>query len=160
MNFKKGFFRIWVVGSVLFAGVVAMISYERIRAEFERASLDFSSMGILLVPLDCREARGKAKVDYTPPEGPWSAYTSSAQCWYQIDALRRLYPEYKDLTDGDVSGRLYKKAGVVTNPARPWSALGWAMLIAIGIPTFTLLLGAALGWALSGFFSTRSKQST
>jgi hypothetical protein len=113
-----------------------------------------------LVPVDCREARGKVKADYTPPEAPWNAYTTSAQCWYQIDALRWLYPEYKDLSDDDVSDRLYKKAGIVTNPARPWATLGWAALVAVGIPAVILLLGAALAWALSGFFARGPKQNT
>jgi hypothetical protein len=123
--------------------------------------LDFSSQGILLVPVLCKDARGTAKVDYEPPEGPWTAYTAAAgQCWYKIDALRRLYPEYKDLSENDVSDRLYKKAGIVLDPARPWSTLGSAVLVALGIPAFLLLLGMALGWALSGFFSTRPKQST
>jgi hypothetical protein len=159
MNFRQGFFRIWVVGSVLFIGVVGVISYDKVSNEFNRAAMDFSSQGILLLPVDCKEARGTAKVDYSPPEGPWTAYTPRAnQCWYQIGALRRLYPEYKDLSEDAISDRLYKKAGIELDPARPWAMLGWAVLIALGIPASVLLLGAALGWALSGFFT--SKQNT
>jgi hypothetical protein len=107
MNFKQGFFRIWVVGWVLFIGAVAAISYNKVSGEFNKAAQDWSKDAILLVPVDCKEARGTAKVDYSPPEGPWTAYTPRAnQCWYQIGALRRLYPEYKDLSDDAVSDRL------------------------------------------------------
>ena len=109
MNFGVGFFRIWIVASVLFATGVAVLSYDKIASEFERAGQDWSKAGILLVPVDCRDARGKVNVDYTPPEGPWNAYTGSPQCWYRADVLRRLYPEYKDLPDDDLSDRLYKK---------------------------------------------------
>jgi hypothetical protein len=161
MNFRQGFFRIWVVGSILFIGAVGVFSYDKVSGEFNRASLDFSNQGILLVPVLCRDARGKVNVDYSPPEGPWTDYTASAGiCWYQIDVLRRFYPEYKDLSQDVVSDRLYKKAGMVLDPARPWGTLGWVLLIALGIPAFVLLLGMALGWALSGFFSTRPKQTT
>lgn len=159
MNFRKGFFRIWVVGSILFAGAIAVLSYDSVRSEFEKAGQDWASQGILLVPVNCRDVRGKANVDYTPPEGPWNAYTNEAQCWYRIDVLRRLYPEYNDLSDDHVSDKLYKEAGIVTNPAKPWSTLTRAVMLAAGIPAFLLVLGAALGWALSGF-SSRPKQKS
>jgi hypothetical protein len=157
MNFRQGFFRIWVVGSVLFAGAVGILGYEKVVAEFERAGQDWSSAGILLVPVNCRDVRGKVDVDYTgnlfdrfdnPP--------GAAQCWYKIDALTRLYPEYKDLSDDVVSNRLYQKANIaIKEPAAPWKALGIMLLIAFGVPALVLLLGAALAWALSGFTAAR-----
>jgi hypothetical protein len=148
MNFKQGFFRIWVVGSVVFAGAVGVSGYEKVAAEFERAGQHFP--GILMVPVNCRDARGTAKEDYTTGlDGPW--------CWYQIDALRRLYPEYNDLSDDSVGDRLYKKASIATNPAAPWKVLGNMLLIAIGVPLLVLLLGAALAWALSGFTAARPR---
>lgn len=90
MNFRKGFFRIWVVGSVLLAGAVGVLSYEKVRGEFEKAGQDWAKVGILLVPVNCRDVRGKENIDYIPPEGPWNAYATEAQCWCKIDALRRL----------------------------------------------------------------------
>lgn len=61
MNFKQGFFRIWVVGSVLFIGAVAAISYDKVSGEFNKAAQDWSKDAILLVPVDCKEARGTAR---------------------------------------------------------------------------------------------------
>lgn len=152
MNLGRGFFRIWILGSVIFVGTVGVLSYEKVSGEFTKASLDFGSQGILLVPVNCKEARGTAAVDYSPPDGPWTAYNGRGdQCWYQVGALRRLYPEFKDLTDDAISDRLYKKAGIGLSLARPWEVLGWATLIALGIPASVLLLGVALGWAIAGF---------
>ena len=47
MNFKQGFFRIWVVASVLWIGAVGAFSYETISSEFEKDGHDWSKAGIL-----------------------------------------------------------------------------------------------------------------
>jgi hypothetical protein len=147
VNFRQGFLRLWIVGSVVFAGGVGVLGYEKVAREFERAGQVWP--GTLLVPVDCRDARGTAKEDYTTGlDGPW--------CWYQIDVLRRLYPEYKDLSDDTVGDRLYKRANIATNPAAPWKALRNMLLIAFGVPALALLLGAALAWVLAGFAARRS----
>ena len=39
MNWRRGLFRLWIVGSVLFVIAVAVISYSEIKAEFEAAKL-------------------------------------------------------------------------------------------------------------------------
>jgi hypothetical protein len=149
MNFRRGFFRIWVVGSVLFAGAVGVLGYEKVAVEFVRAGERWP--GIPMVPVDCRDARGNAKEDYTAGlEGPW--------CWYRIDALRRLYPEYKDLSDDVISNRLYQKANIaIKEPAAPWKTLEKMLLIAFGLPLLVLLFGAALAWAFSGFTAARPR---
>ena len=103
MNLRRGFFRIWVVVSIAFAGAVGVLGYEKVAGEFERAG---PWPGILMVPVDCRDARGNADKDYTTGlDGSW--------CWYQVDVLRKLYPEYKDLSDEAVGDRLYKKANIM-----------------------------------------------
>jgi hypothetical protein len=151
MNFRRGLFRIWVILSVLFAMSVAVVSYKEVRSEFEKASLDFSQVSILMLPVDCREARGKSGVDYDPPDRPWNAYTATPNCWYKLLDFRRLYPEYRDLSEPALSDKLYGKAGIVLTPARPWRALGIALAIALAVPLFVLIIGVALGWAFSGF---------
>jgi ABC-type glycerol-3-phosphate transport system permease component len=153
MNFRRGFFRIWVVCSVLFIIMVSIFSYEKVSGEFERASLDFSQVSILMVPVDYKEARGKSETDYSPPDRPWNTYTARPQCWYKLPDFRRLYPEYRDLSDDSLSDKLYDRAGIMRNPALPWRALGITVTIAIGAPLIVLLIGAALAWALSGFQS-------
>jgi hypothetical protein len=159
MNFRQGFFRIWVVGSVLFAGAVGVLGYEKVAAEFKRAGQDYSSFSDVLVPVNCRDVRGKAGVDYTGnPFDQFDDPPGTAQCWYKIDALRRLYPEYKDLSDDVVSARLYQKAKItIKEPAAPWKTLGFMLLIAFGVPALVLLLGASLACAISGFAVARPR---
>ncbi|WP_439373156.1 hypothetical protein [Bradyrhizobium sp. DASA03120] len=151
MNYRRGFLRIWIILSVLFAIGVAIVSYKEVSGEFEKASLDFSQVGILMLPVDCREARGKSGVDFEPPDRPWNAYAATPNCWYKLPDFRRLYPEYRDLSETALSDKLYDKAGIVRTPARPWRALGMALAIAFAVPLFVLIIGVALGWALSGF---------
>ncbi len=111
--------------------------------------MDFSSLGTLLVPVDCNAARGIAGTDYD--RAPSEASTNKPSCWYKMPDFRRLFPEYKSQSDDAVSKRLYDSAGIKTHPARPWRALLIAASIAIAGPAITLVLGAALGWALLGF---------
>ncbi|QHP71716.1 MULTISPECIES: hypothetical protein [Bradyrhizobium] len=59
MNFRLGFFRIWVILSILFIIAVAILSYKDVSGEFEKASLDFSFVGIAMVPVNCKEARAR-----------------------------------------------------------------------------------------------------
>jgi hypothetical protein len=151
MNFRRGFFRIWLILSIPFIVGVAIVSYKEVSSDFENASLDFSSVGIAMVPVDCKEARGKSGTDYDPPDRPWNAYANTPNCWYQMPTLRRLFPQYDDKSDNAASDKLYAKAGIEPHPARPWRALGIALSIALGVPLGVLVLGAALGWAFSGF---------
>jgi hypothetical protein len=113
-------------------------------------------VGIRLIPVDCRDARGKPGIDYEGSFFDRIDDPSRTACWYKIDALRRLFPEYNDLSNEVLINRLYQKAGVPLEPPAPWKALGIAVLIAIGVPVAVLLLGAALAWVLSGFAATRS----
>jgi hypothetical protein len=148
MNFQRGFFRVWVILSILFVIAVAIVSYTDVSREFEWASLDFSSTSTVMVPADCKLARGKAGTDYDTPDR-WNGY--APHCWYQMPTFRRLFPEYGDLSDDVLTSKAYAKAGIELKPARPWRALGIALSIAFGVPLVVLALGAALGWAISGF---------
>jgi len=162
MNLRRGFFRIWLVASVLFAGSVAFLSYDKVSRDFRRAG---HWPGHLLLPALCHddtrgkenvETRGKEGVDFDRVDlGANSAtFPRGNQCWYKIADFRRLYPEYEDLSDTDLSDRAYKRAGIMT-PARPWASLGLSILIAFGIPALVL----AIGWALSGFDGSRPERS-
>jgi hypothetical protein len=159
MNFRRGFLRLWAVGSVVFVVVVGLFSFGQVASEFERSGQDWSKFPTL-IPVDCRDARGKSGIDY---EGNFfdrfdqPARGSDPKCWYKINALRRLYPEYNDLADDVVETKLYQKAAVpIREPAAPWKTLGIVSLVAIGVPMLVLFLGAALAWVLSGFAAPRS----
>lgn len=159
MNFRRGFLRLWAVGSVLFVVAVGLFSYGQVASEFERSGQDWSKFPAL-IPVDCRDARGKSGIDY---EGNFfdrfgqPARGSDPKCWYKIDALRRLYPEYNDLSDDVLTTKLYQKAAIsIKEPAAPWKTLGMVILIAIGVPVLVLLLGAAVAWVFSGFTTPRA----
>jgi hypothetical protein len=73
MNWRRGLFRLWIVGSVLFVIAVAFVSYSDIKREFNAASLS----KFVLLPVLCGDARGVAGKDYTTKEGqspgPWDS---------------------------------------------------------------------------------------
>jgi hypothetical protein len=61
MNWRRGLFRLWIVGSALFVIAVAFVSYGDIKKEFDAAALmdeikDYEQ----LVPVLCADARGDA----------------------------------------------------------------------------------------------------
>jgi hypothetical protein len=151
MNFRRGFFRLWLVFSILFVIGTAAVFYRDVRSEFEKAAVIANS--ILMVPVACNDARGKAGIDYEVFDDP----SKTNKCWYQVPKLRALFPEYKDLADDQLSDRLYQKAGIQTTPVSPWSLVTRAASIAIGVPLIVLAVGSALGWSLAGFSGARLK---
>jgi hypothetical protein len=72
-------------------------------------------------------------------------------CWYKAEDFRRLYPEYKDLSDKALSEKLYQKAGQPLQHTHPWKGVITAAAVAFGVPLMVLGLGWSLLWALSGF---------
>ena len=140
MNFRRGFFRLWLLFSILFVIGTTAVFFRDVMSEFEKAALVANS--ILMVPVACSDARGKAGTDYEVFDDP----SKTSKCWYQVPKLRALFPEFKDLTDDQLSDRLYQKAGIQITPVSPWSLIMRAVSIAIGVPLLVLAVGSALGW--------------
>jgi len=134
VNIRRGLFRLWVVASLLFLIWLGWLSYDEIRSEFKYASLG--------LPADCGKARGSSGKDYEEDGG---------LCWYDQSKFRKLFPEYKDLSDEDLSDKLYAGTGLPHRPARPWAKLLGTLGFATGVPLAALALGWSLIWALSGF---------
>jgi hypothetical protein len=141
-------FRLWIIFTCLFVVIVGVVSGGDIRGEFRKSSVakEMSRFGTL-VPVDCPLARGNLSSEYSKDK--------DGRCWYEISKFRTQYPEYKDLNDGQLSERLYEKAGIPLTPIRPWTKVTRAAGIAVGVPLAALMLGWSLVWALSGF---RSRQ--
>jgi hypothetical protein len=60
MNIGRGLFRLWVVGTVVFAGGVAAVTAEDIVSEFRTQSLQHElEMAEPFIPVLCGKARGK-----------------------------------------------------------------------------------------------------
>ena len=82
----------------------------------------------MLIPVDCRDARGKSGIDYKSDfVDPFDKSGSNPNCWYKIDALRRLYPEYNDLSDDVLSTALSARS--IKEPAAPWKR--WELLFSL-----------------------------
>jgi hypothetical protein len=149
MNIRKGLLRLWIVGSILFVICVFAVSYTSLREELRIANTDYDAIakgmgGDSLMPTDCSKARGVAGSDYSEMQN---------LCWYSTEAFRRLYPEYKDLSDKALSEKLYEKVGQPLKHIHPWEGVGKVAGVAFGIPIVTLLVGWSMLWAFSGFRS-------
>jgi hypothetical protein len=156
MNWRRGLFRLWIMGAVLFALTVTAISYTEIRGQFVRPAL--------FVPVLCGDARGEPGTDYAikekgePSSGDYTTPNSFETCWYALSRFRTFYPEYNDLKDGELIRKLHMALNIWTfddliaeRIPQPWTTLGIWASIAFGVPLVVLILGASLAWALSGF---------
>jgi hypothetical protein len=146
MNWRRGLFRLWIVGTVLFVIAIAFISYSEIKAQFDAATGNAAVWpGEIAVPVLCADARGVADADYI--------IEANDNCWYAMSKFRPLYPEYNDLSDKELTRKLYSNRGITaaSDLLNPWATLGTWASIAVGIPLAVLALGASLVWALSGF---------
>jgi len=72
-----------------------------------------------------------------------------------MSIVRRLYPEYKDLSDNVLMRKAYAVRGIAVPTPNPWATLGMWVAIAFGIPLVVLILGSSLVWAFSGFAAKR-----
>jgi hypothetical protein len=160
VNWRRGLFRLWIIGAALFVLGTAFISYGEIKMQFEAlAGWNAKPAGFEnFVPQLCGDARGIAGTDYSVqerrPPGPWDEYKKPNpfdNCWYIMSAFRRLYPEYNNRSDNELIRTLYPDHGIPDPIPNPWRAIGMWAGIAFGIPLSVLILGACLGWALAGF---------
>lgn len=151
MNLARGLFRLWLVVSVMWiVGVGSLATFDLAR-KYDRNAPWVNDP--VLYPVACDKARGVKGIDYeggTVIEGPWDRYT----CWYSIESIRRLYPEYTDVSDATLGQRLYEVAG---RPLQSW----WSntlpyLFAALAPPAAVLAVGSALAWAVAGFRRTQS----
>jgi hypothetical protein len=140
LNVKRGFFRLWLIGSIVWFAVFAYLGYDEYRiARDVWKPPSWES----LEPVDCSKTRGIEGTDFERREG---------KCWYGVAKLQALYPEYKDLTEDDLSKRLYAAAGTPLKAIPPAYEKALPMLgVGAGVPVGVLVLGWALVWAFSGF---------
>jgi len=153
MNWARGLLRLWLLGSGLFLVGQVIEWWPIVRDEFTKAAQmkEFDEF-LLIVPIDCRQARGKFMDDYQGSEnGPWLDYGDIKLCWYEEPKFRKLYPEYASLTRRELGDKLYAEAGQPTKTPHPWTRLGEAIVYSFGPPLGLLLMGFALLWVGRGF---------
>jgi hypothetical protein len=143
-------FRLWIIAAVLFVCAVGIVSYPGIEEEFRVANTDFDALvkelgGYSVVPTFRHVARGTSGVDYEIREG---------LCWYKIEDFRRLFPEYKDISDHVLEEKLYAQVGQPLQHPHPWRRVMATTGLAFGIPLAVLIFGYSLAWALAGFRSS------
>ena len=147
LNVRRGLFRLWLVLSCLWAIFIIAVSFGPVREEFAKGTsmrkLDAASW-VPDEPVDCAMARG---TEYRRED---------SLCWYSLPTFRKLYPEYADLPEKDLSEKLYAKARIPLTPIRPWPMLWEKVALAIGPPVGILVLGWAFLWALSGFANPKT----
>ena len=169
MNIRGGLFRLWIVFAVIFATAIFMFCGDALYNEFKQAYFVWKlKSDILMVPVDCKETRGKkpsadeflSHYDPHKESPPESAKGSDADfifglddshCWYQLPKFRALYPEYKDLDDDTLDTQLYAKAGIEIKHYSPWKLLFQTLAFATGIPFLVLIFGRSLLWVIAGF---------
>ena len=147
LNVRRGLFRLWAITSVLFMLCVTVISYSSLREQFRNESIDWDAEvarygGYTEEPTFCNVARGVSGKDYEERDG---------LCWYRSEDLRRLYPEYRDISNKDLSEKLYAKVGQPLHHEHPWRSVERTAALAIGLPLGLLALGWAVLWAVAGF---------
>lgn len=151
LNVRVGLLRIWVILSVLFVATIFAVSYPSLSEEFKEAHTDYTHLaeqygGWTEFPVNCDAARGSAGEDYAQRDG---------LCWYKMETIRRLYPEYKGLGDKELGDKLYAKAGLPVKQFHPWQRVFEVAAFAIGVPLAVLVLGWSIGWAFAGFRKPR-----
>jgi hypothetical protein len=152
MNWRRGFLRIWIILSVLFAVGVVTLSMDDIKAAYHRYMFYVEdAKWAPIVPVECSDVRGKDGVDFHRV----ALGSDTVHCWYDIQKFRGQFPEYKDMTDDTLSDRLYAKLGMPTQHLPSfWEMLAVTAGKAIGIPLTVLALGCAMTWAVAGFRSS------
>jgi hypothetical protein len=172
MNIRRGFFRLWIFVALLWALLVAVLSFGTVRQEFVKAADEraMAEMSIVLIPALCGDARGDIGKDYSTDKmkgpGPWDkdAYPEPNPfdtCWYELPSFRRLYKEYSDLNDDDLVAKTYAKFDMKVSPsAHPWRRLSRVLMLVFLPPAMLFVVGCLLAWVGSGFLSaTKGKKS-
>src|SRR5262245_51044184 len=71
MNWRRGLFRLWIVGSVLFVIAVAYFSYSEIKRQFDDAALIAANQAAMAASLPVK-SRTDYEVGIGPPPAPWA----------------------------------------------------------------------------------------
>ena len=166
MNWRRGLFRLWIVGSALFVLAVAFVSYTEIKADFDvvaRASKPEVTSSFIaefrqqypeynsLTDAQLLEAVYEKFFSDMPREQFEKQVSEKISASKKIVKFQgQLHELPADFTDEQITTAL---KSTIPNP---WATLGLWAAIALGIPLAVLVLGASLVWAFSGFAAKRS----
>src|SRR5262245_3356368 len=151
MNWRRGLFRLWIVGSVLFVIAVAAINYPSIKAEFIVAANkpDLAANAKL-----ADEVYRRFYSDM--PREQFDKKISDPKVIARLEATVKNIDTSRPLSQWTDDELLASIALPNTGPpTSPWTSIGTAAAIAFGIPLVVLVLGASPVWAFSGFAANR-----
>ncbi len=166
MNWRRGLFRLWIVGSVLFVIAVASYSYNEyseMKAEFDAAA---SKPEASILATNAKLADWAYKKFYSDmPREQFDKKITTANPIIEpkvvaqlkaiitnIDPSRPL-DEWSD--DELLAYMMYPNIPKLGIWPSLWPGVVWVAGIAFGIPLVVLILGASLVWAFSGFAAKR-----
>jgi len=166
MNWRRGLFRLWIVGTVLFVLAVAFVSYGEIKAEFDANAIASKPevTSSFIAEFRQRYPEYNNLTDDQLSDAVYKKFYSDMpreqfekQVSEKISASKKivkfqgqLHELPADFTDEQITTAL---KSTIPNP---WATLGLWAAIALGIPLAVLVLGASLVWAFSGFAAKRS----
>ena len=133
MNWRRGLFRLWVIGTVLFVMAVAMVAYDDIKTVIAYGDI-------------------KAKLDAAKNE--FAAAASKREAEQPIDGDWAT-PDPRNDPKLRALARLNVMEEVMFDATRAWARTEYLASIAFGVPLVVLALGASLVWAFSGFSAKR-----
>jgi len=152
MNWRRGLFRLWIVGTALFVIAIAFVSYSEIKAQFNYKPA--ASINQNLVDETYRRFYSDM------PREQFDKKISDPKVIARLEVLTSKFDTSRPLsqwTDDELLA-YYAMLSMKEAPAapNPWATLGMWASIAFGIPLVVLVLGASLVWAFSGFAGKRS----
>ena len=149
MNWRRGLFRLWIVGTALFVIAIAFVSYSEIKAEFDAVAGKREAASILATYADRvhqrfysdmpREQFDKKITAPNPITEP-NVIAQLQAIVANIDTSRPL----DDWTFDEVAA--YSLFLFIEPAPNPWATLGMRAAIAFGFPLVVLILG----WAFLG----------
>ena len=162
MNWRRGLFRLWIVGAALFVFAITFISYSDIKEQFDVASEPEVTSSFIaefrqrypefnnLTDDQLSDAVYKKFYSDMPREQFEKKVSEKIAASKKIVKFRgQLHGFPADATDEQIATAL--KSTITM----PWATLEMWASIAFGIPLAVLIIGASLVWVFSGFAAKR-----
>jgi len=162
MNWRRGLFRLWIVGTALFVIAVAYFSYDDIKAEFDAAASRRQAASMLATDAKLADWVHQRFYSDMPREQFDKKITAAKpitepKVIAQLEAIFRNIDTYRPVPEWTEDEReTFLLHDLIEPMPNPWMTLGMWAAIAFGIPMAVLVLGASLVWAFSGFAAKRS----